>query len=197
MSFKALALRLAKPLCLLLRALDILLPATEIEKGVKLVVAHLQKACAAHGYSGTAVTAGEPHHAEIDREYHGGMVFHYTYFAVKSAAGERRIIAGFKLLFGREDVNGKGFFAVRSCRLPSDQSVFAFQIENYTFVEFSHNGSLRVWLIDDAPEIFGEESIDAGEIRSDYYPVKGKIPHLGDWQLKVDDWMYKNCHLKK
>ena len=78
-----------------------------------------------------------------------------------------------------------------------DQSVFAFQIENYTFVEFSHNGSLRVWLIDDAPEIFGEESVDAGEIRSDYYPVKGKVPHLGDWQLKVDDWMYKNCHLKK
>ena len=79
----------------------------------------------------------------------------------------------------------------------ADQSVFAFQIENYTFVEFSHNGSLRVWLIDDAPEIFGEESVDAGEIRSDYYPVKGKVPHLGDWQLKVDDWMYKNCHLKK
>ena len=78
-----------------------------------------------------------------------------------------------------------------------DQSVFAFQIENYTFVEFSHNGSLRVWLIDDAPEIFGEESIDAGEIRRDSYPVKGKVPHLGDWQLKVDDWMYKNCHLKK
>lgn len=124
--FKALALRFAKPFGILLRALDILLPAADIEKGVELIIVNLQKACAAHGYPGAAVTAGEPHHTEIDRENHGGMVFHYTYFAVKSAAGERRIFAGFKLLFGREDVNGKGFFAVRSCRLPSDQSVFAF-----------------------------------------------------------------------
>lgn len=78
-----------------------------------------------------------------------------------------------------------------------DHSVFAFQIGRYLFVEWSHNGILRVWNADNAPQIFGKESIDKRDITdSVHFPIEewkhsGKT--TGNWQRKVGYWISENC----
>ena len=78
-----------------------------------------------------------------------------------------------------------------------NHSVFAFQIGRYLFVEWSHNGILRVWNADNAPEIFGKESIDKRDITdSVHFPIaewKHAGKTTGNWQRKVRDWISANC----
>ncbi len=87
-------------------------------------------------------------------------------------------------------------------RLGSDcelkHSVLAFQIGKYVFVEWSHNGMLRVWEADYAPEVFGVRSLNKRDITS-RIPIAewrhaGK--ETGNWQNKVRAWIAMNCGIR-
>lgn len=80
----------------------------------------------------------------------------------------------------------------------SDQSVFAFEMDRYIFVEWSHNGSLRVFLKEYAQQIFDYTCLKKDEIFS-WNPLKcwrhtGKEQNR--WQENVADWIDENCMLK-
>lgn len=79
----------------------------------------------------------------------------------------------------------------------ANHSVFAFQIGKFVFIEWSHNGQLRVWNADDAPEIFGRLEFRKDDITSSkYYPIR-EWRHAGNtnnrWQFEVEFWIQQNC----
>lgn len=80
----------------------------------------------------------------------------------------------------------------------TDQSAFAFQIGPYVFVEWSHNGSLRVWRAADAPDVFGVREVDKAEIVST--PCETYWRHAGKenyrWQSHVSLWLYQHCKIQ-
>ena len=79
----------------------------------------------------------------------------------------------------------------------ADHSVFAFQIGQYMFVEWSHNGKLRVWDVDDAPKIFGKNLINKLDITASRNYPSQEWSHHGNknnyWQNEVSSWIYRNC----
>ena len=79
-----------------------------------------------------------------------------------------------------------------------EQSAFAFQIGSYVFVEWSHNGMLRVWKASEAPEVFGIEELDKWNVVHSHYEEAwrhaGKENHR--WQNKVAAWIYENIGIK-
>jgi len=79
-----------------------------------------------------------------------------------------------------------------------EQSAFAFQIGPYVFVEWSHNGMLRVWKASEAPEVFGIKELDKWEVVHSHYEEAwrhaGKENHR--WQNKVVTWIYENIGIK-
>lgn len=78
-----------------------------------------------------------------------------------------------------------------------EHSVFAFQIGRYVFVEWSHNGKLRVWDIEDAPNVFGAVKLDKQDITAHICPPVVEWTHssaeTGNWQSKVFYWIATNC----
>ena len=89
--------------------------------------------------------------------------------------------------------------AYGSLRDDKKQSVFAFQIKQYVFVEWSHNGKLRVWHAPKAPKIFGIASIHKDVITKNNDVVKDaqgrpfEVVHNGKWTNKVHGWINENC----
>lgn len=73
----------------------------------------------------------------------------------------------------------------------SKHSVLAFQIGKYVFIEWSHNGKLRVWEADEAPDVFGKREVDREKIVYSF-PEKEWV-HAGKendgWQSRVRDWI--------
>lgn len=78
------------------------------------------------------------------------------------------------------------------------QSAFAFQIGQYVFVEWSHNGALRVWKAEEAPKVFGEKEISRQDILYSSYEKMWR--HAGKenyrWQKHVGDWIYEHCGIQ-
>ena len=80
----------------------------------------------------------------------------------------------------------------------SDQSVFVFQIGQYIFSEWSHNGKLRVYTTESANEFFGLSSLSKWEINENF--VEAWIhssPGTYSWQKKVSEWLKVNCGVNK
>ena len=81
----------------------------------------------------------------------------------------------------------------------ANQSVFTFQIDKYIFVEWSHNGKLRVWDIESAPRMFGTHTLDKTIVSNAQTPPLEEWSHMspetGNWQRKVDRWIYRKCGL--
>lgn len=80
----------------------------------------------------------------------------------------------------------------------SDQSVFVFQIGQYIFSEWSHNGKLRVYTTESANEFFGLSSLSKWEINENF--VEAWIhssPGTYSWQKKVSEWLKINCGVNK
>ena len=80
-----------------------------------------------------------------------------------------------------------------------NQSAFAFQIGNFIFFEWSHNGKLRVWDANDAPELFGIKTLEKNKVM-DYWPLDEWVhasPSTNSWQWRVSRWIYENCGIEK
>lgn len=80
----------------------------------------------------------------------------------------------------------------------SDQSVFVFQIGQYIFSEWSHNGKLRVYTTKSANHFFGLSSLSKREINENF--VEEWIhssPGTYSWQKKVSEWLKINCGVNK
>lgn len=83
----------------------------------------------------------------------------------------------------------------------NDQSVFVFQIGQYIFSEWSHNGKLRVHTMEMANDFFGLRWLSKRKITEKF--IEGcewiHYPNDGDksWQRKVSDWLRKNCGIRK
>lgn len=80
----------------------------------------------------------------------------------------------------------------------ANQSVFAFKLGKFVFVEWSHNGKLRVWMEEDAPDVFGNRLLHKDSIVNSF-PLQEWI-HAGKntnhWQNNVSWWISQNCNLR-
>lgn len=74
----------------------------------------------------------------------------------------------------------------------SNQSIFVFQIGEYVFLEWSHNGALQAWHKNDAYWLFGEDKFSRNDIQIS--PIK-RIPHIGRWQNEIKQWLKNNCNI--
>ena len=81
----------------------------------------------------------------------------------------------------------------------STQSVFVFQIGEFVFSEWSHNGKLRVKKRTQAKSLFGKVQIEKNEINDDvwYDEWQHAWPAKYSWQSKVSNWIAKYCGIDK
>lgn len=80
----------------------------------------------------------------------------------------------------------------------SDQSVFVFQIGQYIFSEWSHNGKLRVYKTESANHFFGSSSLSKWEIDENFIETWiHSSPRTYSWQNKVSEWLKINCGVIK
>lgn len=73
-------------------------------------------------------------------------------------------------------------------------SIFVFRMGRFTFVEWSHNGALRVWMESDARIFFHTNEIHRSNVV--YAQREEEWYHRGDWQSKVQSWIRKHCGIK-
>ena len=89
-----------------------------------------------------------------------------------------------------------------------NQSVFVFQIGQYIFSEWSHNGKLRIHREDNArrslnlfdyeDNFFELNYIDRYDLMENAISEQiHSSPRTYSWQKKVSDWLEKNCGIKK
>ena len=81
----------------------------------------------------------------------------------------------------------------------STQSVLVFQIGDYIFTEWSHNGKLRVYYQHNANKFFGAEFIDRVDIIYSRYIEEWihSSPSTYSWQNKVGNWLNEKCRIYK
>ena len=72
----------------------------------------------------------------------------------------------------------------------SDKSGFLFQIGQYIFAEWSHDGALRVYPAQRVSNYIGN---DFTKTEMMAVKVKYRKPHLGAWQGEVSDWIARHC----
>lgn len=80
----------------------------------------------------------------------------------------------------------------------SDQSVFVFQIKDFIFLEWSHNGKLSVYKSETASHFFGLPSLRGINTTSNV--IKDWIhsaPRSYSWQKRVSEWLKVNCGINK
>ena len=72
----------------------------------------------------------------------------------------------------------------------ADKSGFLFQIGQYIFAEWSHDGALRVYLAQRVSDYIGADFAKTKmmEIKFDYRKV-----HMGAWQDEVRKWIARHC----
>ena len=70
-------------------------------------------------------------------------------------------------------------------------SILVFRMGRFTFVEWSHNGALRVWMESDARFFFHTNEIHRSNVV--YAQHEEEWYHRGDWQSKVQSWIRKHC----
>lgn len=81
----------------------------------------------------------------------------------------------------------------------SNQSVLAFQIGAYVFVEWTHNGKLRVYYYEDVKDWFGAKEIRRNNIIYSFVVEEWRhsSPSTGTWQRNVSWWLEKNCGIDR
>jgi len=110
-----------------------------------------------------------------------------------------------RVFFGKDAIRHARRMAIKEQSLSfgtllggqSDHSVFAFTLGNYVFIEWSHNGMLRVWDRKFSPPVFEENYLKRETIVN--YPCEEEWRHAGNdtnrWQNRVDLWIDENCIL--
>ena len=76
----------------------------------------------------------------------------------------------------------------------ADSCLLVFQMRGYTFIESSHNGSLRIYPKEKEPIDFffaGHKIIKYSDITQ--LRTMEQFVHRNMWQFKVHDWIVKNC----
>ncbi len=101
--------------------------------------------------------------------------------------------------YARRMYNDMSRFGRLGTGCTSNQSVFVFQIDKYVFVEWSHNGKLRVWPEEDAPSVFYRNELKKSTITDAFhFPLESWV-HSGkntySWQGRVGAWIERNCRL--
>lgn len=79
-----------------------------------------------------------------------------------------------------------------------EQSVFVFQIQNFIFLEWSHNGRLSVYKSETANHFFGSPSLRGINVTANV--IEDWIhssPRTYSWQKKVSEWLKINCGINK
>lgn len=81
----------------------------------------------------------------------------------------------------------------------ANQSVLVFQIGNFAFTEWSHNGKLRVYTAGNAHNFFGRKRISREDIVNSRYVMEWihSAPQAFSWQNKVGEWIRVNCGIYK
>lgn len=86
----------------------------------------------------------------------------------------------------------------RFSRSAANRSAFYFEIGEFSFIEQSHNGKLRIWIQGDCPIDFGQKNINYNDIISSFDCVD-EIVHSSsityNWQNKVSQWIARNCQI--
>lgn len=86
----------------------------------------------------------------------------------------------------------------------ANHSAFIFQINDYIFCEWSHNGKLYIWdkdsyAVERAIVAFGNESISKADVTSSDFSVA--YSHFGSqegrWQNQVSQWIASHCNIYK
>lgn len=72
----------------------------------------------------------------------------------------------------------------------ADKSGFLFQIGQYIFAEWSHDGALRVYPAHRVSDYIGADFAKTKMMRVDFDYRK---VHVGDWQSEVRDWIAQHC----
>ena len=77
----------------------------------------------------------------------------------------------------------------------SKQSVFVFKIYNFVFVEWSHNGKLRVFNARDVINIFGYNKLNKQTLTTSNFIEQWTHVNASNylWQRRVCDWISKYC----
>jgi len=110
-------------------------------------------------------------------------ITHTKVFFGSAASRYARHLDGFYMPYGR--LKGYG----------TDQSVFAFRINNYVFIEWSHSGALRVWDVHNAPRFFEADEISHAQIM--YAGSIESWRHDGpSWKKKVRAWIERHCGIR-
>lgn len=99
----------------------------------------------------------------------------------------------------QEDLDSE--FGLLSGSGDSMRSLFMFSIQDYVFIECSHNGSLRVWHKDKQPLPFYENANSNSahrysDITNSHYVLERFIhsnAEGGGWQKKVGTWIAMHC----
>ena len=75
----------------------------------------------------------------------------------------------------------------------SNQSVFLILIGNFVFGEWSHNGKLRVWRVDNCPVSFGANRMNQPQIKnaSNLMEWVHSSPSTYFWQRSVANWIFR------
>ncbi len=81
----------------------------------------------------------------------------------------------------------------------ANQSVLVFQIGNFAFTEWSHNGKLRVYTAGNAHNFFGRKNIRREDVINSRYVTEWihSAPQAFSWQKRVGDWIRANCGIYK
>ena len=81
----------------------------------------------------------------------------------------------------------------------ANQSVLVFQIGNFAFTEWSHNGKLRAYTVGNAHNFFGRKSIRREDIVNSRYVMEWihSAPQAFSWQNRVGEWIRANCGIYK
>lgn len=81
----------------------------------------------------------------------------------------------------------------------SNHSAFLFEIGDYAFCEWSHNGRLYIWRRDKAPVKFYDNKTNKAKM-SKSICVESFVHSSSNtysWQKKVAEWLAKNCGIRK
>ncbi len=80
-----------------------------------------------------------------------------------------------------------------------NHSAFLFEIGDYIFCEWSHNGRLYIWRRDKAPVDFWTNQVNKSIMTRSSYVEAITHSHSDkyNWQEKVSQWIYTNCGIRK
>lgn len=122
------------------------------------------------------------------RAYLDYIVNTKVFFGVDAQRIARQVAKDELLNYGSLDYNSE-----------SNHSAFLFEIGDYAFCEWSHNGRLYIWRRDKAPVKFYDNKTNKAKM-SKSICVESFVHSSSNtysWQKKVAEWLAKNCGIRK